>query len=327
MLTIINNAARVKKLQAQFRRELFAAADSAPATREFGAPGNRWNARVVRFKKGNWWYAYAEFTKRYGNTLGLGDPVGAGKKQFSPVAELNPSRSPPSRKCQGAFAEDDAGKVFIVHRGRLGGGKKNIGKGFLAWYPKHLRRLVDDDDRTADVIVVGRLGHPKLVDGVRAFLGLAHAYRQGHKPSAPYAATAANTVYSDEATGKSKYKTEREIVVEWRHGRVVKALNAQLKKLGVTGHKDKKRDLFTMKRGKQAILFEVKASGDTQSIYTAVGQLAWHAAPGTRRVAVLPATTPHELKGRLEQLGISVLSYTWHDEKPRVEGVKELLAG
>jgi hypothetical protein len=238
--------------------------------------------------------------------------------------ELNPPKDPHTKRSQGAFAEDEKGRVYAVHRGGIRGRKKG-GKSFLAWYPAALRRDMREGTRTTPVIVVGPLGNPGFLKGVNGFVGLARAYRQGVPSAAADETNACALMYTPEHTGTSKYtKTEGEIQIEWRHGEVVADLYKQLKKLGAKPGKDQQRDLVAVDAAGRELLFEVKAARDTQSLYTAVGQLAWHATPGTKRVAVLPKNTSAKALARLGELGITCLEYSLKGGDAHVRGVQEL---
>jgi hypothetical protein len=70
----------------------------------------------------------------------------------------------------GAFAEDEYGNLFLVHRGGFGGGKKGIGrKTFLQEFRGRIL-TVRDREKEAEVALVGALGSTQFLTQVSIFL-------------------------------------------------------------------------------------------------------------------------------------------------------------
>lgn len=67
----------------------------------------------------------------------------------------------------GAFAEDESGNVYVVHRGKLGGNysKKTFDENYDGEWT-----TVQDGDTKTDVVVIGRLNDPELPEHVRDFV-------------------------------------------------------------------------------------------------------------------------------------------------------------
>lgn len=121
--------------------------------------------------------------------------------------------------------------------------------------------------------------------------------------------------FSSEFSGKIKIKRKVPIEVNVVHGFVVDQL-----KLFVEEHfnnstvfNTQKIDLAIDLDGKITTIFEVKTSIDTQSIYTAVGQLFMHGngIPDIRRVIVLPESLENGTTiNCLNELGIQVILFS-----------------
>jgi hypothetical protein len=317
VLRLISDGRRVRVLQTKLRERLFDAADEGPRRLDIGFQGDSISARVAWFRKQDWWVAVEDLDTRYWNGFGFGDPF-ADYRALSLVVELNPPKTGVDRRVQGGFAEDERGRVFLIHRGKLGGGRKGIGKGFLGWYPADGCRLLSDGAVETEVLVAGCLDAEDLLGSLRSFVGLAHAYKEGER--APKASGFdSGSVYRPEFSDKTKYRhTEEEIEAEWRHGHVVDALQVGLKALGVVGRKDRARDLFVVESGVPTVLFEVKTSLDTQSVYTAVGQLYWNSEAATRKIAVLPRPVSSAAREQLRRLMIECVEYDWNEGKPNI---------
>lgn len=111
--------------------------------------------------------------KKYWNAFGLAEKLKT-KGSNNIAVEINILLSGPSKKVAGLFAEDSkTGNIVLLHRGKIGGGKKGIGKNaFLEWYEQktvkvHNKKIEDDID---DVLLVADLGSPNIAKQVGMFV-------------------------------------------------------------------------------------------------------------------------------------------------------------
>ncbi|WP_440965411.1 hypothetical protein ACL58G_04575 [Massilia sp. GER05] len=117
------------------------------------------------------------------------------------------------------------------------------------------------------------------------------------------------------------------------HGKVVHALHEEMVQRGAT-LKSRAIDLVA-NFAEVAVLFEVKTKSDSQSIYTAVGQLAVHSPTvsqilekNVKKVLVVPES-PEEMLGCIieNDLGIQVVTYTISaQEKIKFFGLDKIFA-
>ena len=123
-----------------------------------------------------------------------------------------------------------------------------------------------------------------------------------------------NKFFSSEFKGRKKVKGQQETEATVNHGFVVDELKKYVDQSTDNGftYNTKKVDLALEVDGELVRFYEVKTSTDTQSIYTAVGQLYMHSA-GTENIEkwmVLPGPVDNDdLLDCLSTLGISVLWY------------------
>ena len=122
--------------------------------------------------------------------------------------------------------------------------------------------------------------------------------------------------YFEEFSGaKRAYKSKKSFPVS-HHGKVVHALHAEMSLHGQS-LKSRAIDLVT-ELSHSALVFEVKTRADTQSIYTAIGQLSIHSpcvetilGKATRKVLVVPERPlGHIAKVITEVLGVHTISYS-----------------
>jgi len=114
----------------------------------------------------DFWVAFADSGNRYWNALGVGNPF---EGDSTIIAEINPPKSGIDRNIAGLFIKDKKGVIYLAHRGKIGGGRKGIGKeAFLDWREEPMD-LVYDDDRVGQVIVIGALDDIKLLENLSEF--------------------------------------------------------------------------------------------------------------------------------------------------------------
>jgi len=239
---------------------------------------------------------------------------------------------------------DEQGRTLLAHRGRIGGGRKNIGSE-LFWSNYDGKRLtVWDGDRETEVAAVAEIGSPRFLRQIQFFVyeverikALAardlsdgqSTGRSGHTGSARFELKS----LGKEFEGIKTYRINREVNAVCDHGPIVEKLRKLLRSRGYSTGKDKLRDLYVYHGRKVTSLFEVKPSADRQSIYSAVGQLLLHSAnvnPRSRLILVTPDGISPNLQSALRRIGIETLGFKWARWRtglPRIEGLKVLVTG
>ena len=114
------------------------------------------------------------------------------------------------------------------------------------------------------------------------------------------------------------------------HGVVVSALAKVLENAdGLRAGNDRHRDLYLVSpKGHIPVLFEVKTDLSTTSIYTGLGQLMLHGAQAEappQRILVVPGEPDATTKAALSRLKVSVLPYTWKDNRPEFVGLADVI--
>lgn len=247
--------------------------------------------------------------------FGTRDTANAGN--FRIIVEINSPKRGRNLRCGGVFARDPKGRVWITHTGRVGGGRKGIGKrSFLAYYPQNRAYLKWPDGEQTEVVQLGMLTD---VDGMNAAIGrFVGAVREYKGLTETRGTTGKDWLpgclrFTPEFSGRRKaYQAGGWVRSTATHGKVVTALHAVLKARGFTAYNDQRRDLFLYERGATACLFEVKTDIGTNSIYKGVGQLLLHAASDRGKptcVLVVPNDPTEMTQRALDEIGILVLTY------------------
>jgi len=248
-----------------------------------------------------------------------------GRTSNSITVELNPPREGVNRRTAGVFLEDGS-RVFVAHSGKVGGGKKGIGKdSFMRWYDGKTVSVVWPDGEENDLVVIGCVESPELPSQVARFVHKVREFKSGGEPTGGNQSDAGDGVFfTPEFRGRVLRAAVGARDVECSHGHVVDALKLLFDEDYLVGN-DKQRDLYcALAGGKPTALFEVKTDASTSAIYQAVGQLMVHGANDEVCVAVLPDEPIGRLSEALRRLDIEVLVYQLSDGEVRFFGAEEL---
>ena len=88
------------------------------------------------------------------------------------TVETNPPVEGFDRRCSGVFLQDGEGAVYLSHSGRVGGGRKGIGKKAFRTYTQHKDWAVVQwpDGKHSDYLLLGRIGADDLMQRVASFV-------------------------------------------------------------------------------------------------------------------------------------------------------------
>ena len=295
--------------------------------------GNRtlrtyWNAEL-----GIWAvFDLNEAKDRYWCCYGTQNP--SEQKMVQIACEINPPREGFDRRSAGVFLTDESGQIYLGHSGKIGGGRKGIGKlGFLTFYRgRNLETVRWPDGKESDVIVLGSINGPRILAHIALFVKEVERFkdevRQGVVVSHP--GRTKRKLYKPEFWGpRKRYTVQGEIESRCDHGLVVDALEKVLRGKGMKCFSDQQRDLYVIWPKKHLkFLFEAKTERDTTSIYTGIGQLMLHGIRDSsppKRILVVPGQPKKDTKSALTLLGIQVLKYEWERQTPIFPNLRGLL--
>lgn len=198
----------------------------------------------------------------------------------------------------GGYA-DKAGRLYLMHSSRPGGGKKGVSRGkFLLWLKPELVPVLPTVGPTRAGIVIGRLDAPNLPDRIEHFVRQVRSFKdavdRGDLDNTAFQQTASEwDAYRREFSGRKTGTVNVDLDYVSFHGDVVGALKLwvedQLKR-GARTTNSPLIDLLVHRDGRLTDIYEVKTSGARQVLYTAIGQLVVHSAgdANVRRHLVLP---------------------------------------
>lgn len=127
-----------------------------------------------------WLFSKKIESSRYWNVFGIKEPQEHLNNTI--ICEINFPIKDIKRAVAGAFAEDESGNVYVVHRGKLGGNysKKTFDENYKGEWTK-----VQDGNTKTDVVVIGRLDDPKLPEHIRDFVYDVYRIKNGEEADSP----------------------------------------------------------------------------------------------------------------------------------------------
>lgn len=321
MLKIIEEKSRVTGLNKVFLQKIRRAAEYSKEV-EVGYPGGNGTAKVYYIKKYDFWGCFDEAgDNRYWNAFGVGKPKETSNNSI--VCELNFPFSGILRSIGGAFAEDEAGNIYLVSRGKIGGGRVGIGKNLFDDNYQGSKVAAEDGGMVSEVAPIAAMKSPRFIAQLAFYIREVERIKKlaASSKTGKNAGNAGNN-YNPEFKGKRKRNRQGPSVqAECDHGLVVDALKNRLANDGLKIIANSKNmDLYVKNsKGKITWLFEVKTDVDTTDIYQGVGQLIVNSgifAPDAKLVIVLPQSPSQRLRAAIGKAGIEVVTYSWVKNTP-----------
>jgi hypothetical protein len=303
--------------------------------RTIGSPGGNFSA-TVRFARSDgesvFWWAERPHKKKGVNKNLFGHGKPGSHSSLSMDVQFNVPVVRFSRRSGGSFLwHEPTKRVVLAHRGLVTIGHGRVAKDLLFEELHATRREATTSDGSDEFLLIGELEGPTIVNDIEDFAIQIRGILQSSRPDgkmpgrllekngnwARIKQFARLRSYFAEFSGKRAVKGTSSAIADCYHGNVVQAIRKGFD-TSVRFQKSREVDLTVAINNERAFLFEVKTSNDTQSIYTAVGQLFIHSAAVKRdlrakrltRVLVLPELPSRELLEILTQgLRIVVLFF------------------
>lgn len=162
MFSIISDAASIRAAAQQLDANLrVALPDRIDCS--VGGAGGSFATTVAYAPSLDLWYAAQQNDKTYWHGFGNGAPQ-AGKK-VALASEINIPADGLNRAISGVFACDDAGRVWLLHRGKIRGGKAL----FFAHY-NGTTVTVQDGDKEDSCALIGAVDDPEIAAHIARFV-------------------------------------------------------------------------------------------------------------------------------------------------------------
>jgi transcriptional regulator with XRE-family HTH domain len=151
-------------------RKLIAAIASNPRTMALGHQGHTWDGKAYYIATLDMWTVFGdgEDGSELWNTYGLGDPFTGRSRDM--VCHLSVPVEGINRRIGAVYARTKNDDVFILHRGKIGGGREGVGKSSFFEYYDGKVVAASDGDRITEFALVGSLNSKTFVKDLRRFV-------------------------------------------------------------------------------------------------------------------------------------------------------------
>jgi hypothetical protein len=121
--------------------------------RNVGWPGDHGQFNLYWHDDAGFWVVFGvEELSRYWCAYGTMDPKA--HRSVDITCEINPPTEGIDRRCAGVFLKDSGSGLYLAHSGKVGGGRKGIGKtNFLEEYSGSREEIEWPDGVTAEVVL------------------------------------------------------------------------------------------------------------------------------------------------------------------------------
>ena len=152
MLRILQDETEIRKWQTAFETAMKLMAEQS-SDKVVGWPGAS-RVEQVNFssKLGIWWVMREHEEGRFWNVFGI---MQRGSRLGDIKVEINFPLRGIRRQVRAALASDESGRVFVLHRGGLGGSKSGTSLLSHPWKGQEVK--VQDGDRVSTLIAIGAL--------------------------------------------------------------------------------------------------------------------------------------------------------------------------
>jgi len=160
--------------------------------RNVGWPGDHGEFSVYWREREQFWVVFGlEELSRYWCAYGTMDPNEGGSLDIT--CEINPPTDGIDRRCGGIFLKDSASGFYLAHSGKIGGGRKGIGKrAFLESYSGALPEVEWPDGVTAEVVILGKIGGNRFLSNLASFIHHVKTFKADATSQTPKAITQRN---------------------------------------------------------------------------------------------------------------------------------------
>lgn len=312
-LHVIDDEDRITKYQDMLADRLRKAGELRRGM--WGHQGGNGGDKMHWFPDDGFWWGYERLVEdpnpRHWNAFGLTEPTG-GLTSHSIACEINIPLSNGTWRVAGAFVEDDSGEIYVVHSGKIGGGRKRVGRSTFVANFAYTKQWVhaERNGKHKDVVVVSALDDASLIQNLAHFTREVYRIKEiAHLKQTPPPPPGA---YGREFGGYRKpYSVKTEIRAKVEHGKIVHNMRYLATGMGLDVWNNRQTDLLL--RRKNTAMVEVKTDDTRYSRYTAIGQLLYNSESDDNvLIAVFPSIDA-PFRKVLRNLGI--VGATWRRDR------------
>ncbi|OPY84972.1 MAG: hypothetical protein A4E71_02317 [Smithella sp. PtaU1.Bin162] len=318
MLKVITDQTAIKKYARQFIRSFKPFVDEQIKVK-LGHQGASFPAKVFWVKRLNiWFFSRATKDARYWNAFGIGKPQAGAMLPIT--CEINFPWSGIDRKTGGAFARDLSGNIFVIHRGKIGGGKKGIGKSLFEHNYRGNWTFAEDGDAVKQVAVIGMLNSPRFALQIANFVKKIELLKSTAVFSAQMEIDFPEVTFREDRVGNLPASEDLVSDAPCDRDLIISNLAAVLQRRKFKTGNDDKHELFLVdiSKNKMSHIFAIPADSREKNILAATTKLLLQTAEAEGNplpVLILPEEKTGTYAPLLQKIGITVLSFRLEAEK------------
>jgi hypothetical protein len=317
-LKIIDDTETIKKCRKQFVRRLRSCVEEKIPVKLGHLGASLASEAFWSDSLGIWMSLGAGDTQRFNHSFGVGKPLPGGV--LAATGEINFPAGGIDRRTGGAFARDRKGQIYVVHRGKIGGGRRGIGKTLFDTHYRGIWALMEDGELETVVAVIGVLKSPRFPRQLAHFIHKIEQIKSLAGAPSPQAVLSFSEVsFREEFTGTRQCEFYRDMAGLCDQGIIIRDLFQTLQARGFRVANDPFRDLFLLDRkGRITTLFHVKTDTLPASLHGGVTQLllqSLNLTHRTRLLLVVPSVPEADVWDRLKKMNVELLVYVWQEEK------------
>jgi hypothetical protein len=318
MLKVIEDQLVIKKYAKRFAKKFKPFIDEEIKVK-LGHQGASFPAKVLWSRKlGIWTFSSAIKEVRYWNAFGLEKPEVT--NVLSITSEINFPWAGIDRKTGGAFAEDAWGNVFVIHRGKIGGGKKGVGKSLFEHNYRGVWSFMEDGKAVTQVAIIGALSSSRFAWQAAQFVKKIEKLKSTATTSTQTEINFSEITFREDLVGSAPYSVEDKIISACDRDFVISELAALLQRRKLKIGNDASHELFVVVPSENRIshVFALVTDAQEKNVLAAAAKLLLQTsadAGNPLSVLVLPKDKIDDYEQELQRLNISVTGFCWEGEK------------
>ncbi len=287
---------------------------------KLGHQGASFPAKVFWSKKlGIWIFSQAIKDVRYWNAFGIGKPRAASHLPIT--AEINFPWAGIDRKTGAAFAEDAWNRIFVIHRGKIGGGKKGIGKSLFEENYRGVWAWMEDGGSLTQVAVIGALHSSRFALQTAQFVRKIEKLKSTASLSPQTSLNFSEVSFHEELVGSPPAPhLDDDEVYACDHDLIVSHLAALLHRWKFKIGNDANSELFLMSPASDRIshVLAVSADSDEESVLAVAAKLLLlqsAEADHPSAILIMPEDKINRYVQQMQRIHIEVLGYRLEGER------------
>jgi hypothetical protein len=318
MLKVIEDERLIAKYARQFASSFKPFVDDKIKVK-LGHQGASFAAKVSWSKKlGIWVFSKTTRDARYWNAFGMGKPQAGGSLPIT--AEINFPWAGIDRRTGAAFARNPWNRVYVIHRGIIGGGKKGIGKSLFEENYRGIWAWMEDGDSLSQVAVIGALASARFALQATQFVGKIEKLKSGASFSPQTSLNFSDVSFREELVGNPPSLPADEAINSCDHDLIISHLATLLRRWKFKIGNDANTELFLMSSasGRISHILAVCDDPGEKSVLAAaakllLGQSALEGRPSA--ILMLPEREMNRYVQPLRRIHIEVLCYRTEGER------------